>query len=110
MEQQKELNSLTPGVRRAVANAPDTLELIRESVGDFIEESRPDPIGGGSGEAYVPEIHVAGSGDIEVEPVQSAESAPAPEVPKTAPPPALEQDSGGDDTDGPRGEVVDVVS
>ncbi len=110
MEQQKELNSLTPAVRRAMANAPDTLELVRESIGDFISESKPEPIEGGSGEAYVPEIHVPGSGEIEIEAIQSAESAPAPEVPKIAPPPAVEQDSGGDETDGARGEVVDVVS
>ena len=109
-EQQMKLNSLTLAVRRAVTDTPDTQELIRESVGQFFEENSPKPAGSGSGEAYVPEINIPGTGEIEVELGQPAESAPAPEVPKTEPPPAVKQDSGGGDTDGPRGEVVDIVS
>lgn len=105
LDHQNKLNNLTLSVRKAVANGPSTLELVRESVGQFIDQSNPVPSGGGSGEAYVPEIDMPGSGDFE--PIQPG---PAPEVPKTAPPPAAEQDSGEGGTDGPRGEVLDVVS
>jgi hypothetical protein len=109
-EQQRKLNNLTLAVRRAATETLDTQELIRESVGQFFEENSPMPAGSGSGEAYVPEIDMPGSGEIEVELAQPGESAPAPEVPKTEPPPTVKQDSGGGDADGPRGEVVDIVS
>lgn len=110
-EQQRKLNNLTLAVRKAVREAPNTQELVRESVGQFIDENGPDPAEKGSDEAYVTEIKIPGSGDtLEIEPAQSPESAPAPEVPKVEVPPAVEQDSGGGDTDGPRGEVVDIVS
>lgn len=105
LDQQNKLNNLTLSVRRAVTNAPSTLELVRESVGQFIDQNNPVPSGGGSGEAYVPEIDMPGSGDLE-----SIQPAPAPEVPKSAPPPVADQDSGGGGADGPRGEVLDVVS
>jgi hypothetical protein len=109
-EQQRKLNNLTLAVRRVVKNPPDTQEMIRESVGQYFEESSLDSREGGSGEVSVPEINMPGSSGSDVESVQPPESAPAPEIPKTAPPPAVERDSGGGDADGPRGEVVDVVS
>jgi len=95
-EQQQELNNLTLSVRRVVAEGSNTLELVRESVEHYLDESKVEPAEGGSVE-------------IETAPVPSAESAPPPEVPKIAPP-TVEQNSGGGEPDGARGEVVDVVS
>lgn len=112
VKQQQELNSLTLSVRRAVQERPDTQQLIRDSVGDFIEEFQPTPVEGASGESNAPEIDVPGlgSGGGEIESVQAAEQAPTPEVPKTGSAPSVTPESGGDEVSGARGEVVDVVT
>lgn len=123
LEQQRELNSLTPSVRRAATADLSGQESIREVLGDFLEESLADatePAGEGgpiSGEISVPELpelNMPGSGGsgVDVAPIQTAESSPAPAVPEVRPPPQATGDSGSDggDLSGPRGEVVDVVS
>ncbi len=107
-DQQRELNSLTLAVRRAVKEHPNTQELIRESIGAFLEETQ-----------LASEINVPGSGSAaplaelggrEIESVQAVEQAPAPEVPKTGSAPSVTRDLGGDNLSGARGEVVDVVT
>lgn len=110
-DQQRILNSLTVAVKREVAKGTNTQELIRESVGDFLEENQPNPDVStgdfGRGESYD-----ASAADVSMPSLNESEAAspPAPEVPKTEPPPAVKRDSGGGDRDDVRGDVVDVVS